>query len=368
MNVIAMHSTRPWAARARESVEAAAARWGCDVRVFDFAYAPHPSWARLELAKYLLAYDRAMVLDPDIFISEDCPNVFEHVPRTHVGMAMEIQVPEDQVGPYPWAGALAQWRNILGRRVAIERHLQGGVCIYTPQLHMLAFEQMLGWWNLHGRFSFPPVYEQPLWHEVGERLFSLPVRRLSRLLNRHTRTQHELPQSFITHLTGGNKNERMEVTNWRGDAQSPPAIIAAASASNPSLAPQLMSLLRIGVFHEYAVVMGDQLGPAALMLAEITAGEVHWHTSRSAPLLDIPASFAHAKFRLHIHRGDADPSTLHPHATLIVQPDAFQLITWHTSEPAPTSPDAATRCWRSIWQPDAPLGRVRQAAVRTLLR
>lgn len=362
MHAIVMHSTQPWPANARASIDAAAARWRCDVRVFDFPYAPHPSWARLELAKHLRDYDRVLTLDPDIFISDDCPDIFALSPRTHVCMAPELQSLEDRVGPYPWNGALAKWRSHLGRRVSIEHHLQGGVCLYTPRLHWHIFEQMLGWWNMHGRFSHAPIYEQPLWHEVGERLFNLPIRRMSRLLNRHTRKHHDLPQHYIMHLTGGDKHQRIAQTNWRNTAQEPRRILEAAAPADPARHAHLTSLLHACLFHERILVTGDTMQPAACIAAHVTAGQVYWLTSSR----DLSWCTGEAQGRVRLVQGDAQSLARRLHATLLIHPDAQGQPATRILNDHPATIPTHIHWWRSLSQPDTPIGATRSRLLRLL--
>jgi hypothetical protein len=374
MNVIAMHSTMEWPRNARASIEAAAARWGCDVRVFDFAYAPHPSWARLGLAKYLHAYERALVIDPDVFFTQDCPNFFEYVPATHVGMTPEIQGAEDGVGPYPWAGALGKWRHVVGRRVRVERHLQGGVCVYTPAVHGPIFEKMLGWWNMHGRLSFPPVYEQPLWHEVGERLFELPVRRLSRLMNRHTRRLSEMPESFVMHLTGGNKRERIDCTNWRSAATEPERIVDIASGGNTQLRERLREVMLTGLFHEEIAVVGAEMEPAAMVLAAVTTGRVSWQVADVSAARRRVATWGEARKDIgefvHVSGLRAGGAS----ATLMVRSDAAGLPVVEVREGTLTRSGAfeaqrsLRRWWRRVCEPTAAVGVVRCGVMRAMVK
>jgi hypothetical protein len=364
MHAIVMHSTQPWPANARASIDAAAARWHCHVRVFDFAYAPHPSWARLELAKDLQEFDRVMVVDPDIFISEDCPNLLSLAPPLMVCMTPELQALEDRVGPYPWAGALAQWRNVLGRRVRPDKHLQGGVCIYEPRTHARTFERMLGWWNMHGRFSFAPVYEQPLWHEVGERLFDLPVRRMSRLVNRHTRVHSETPQHYVMHLTGTDKHARIARTTWRGRAEEPAVILAHACELAPSWRDALTPVLHAAMFHERILIIGDALEPAACVAAHVTAGTVRWLRSTRC---SIPAwASGEATGRLHIVTGATDSLVRKHQITLLVAADrdGVPIVTpLHTPPPQTGS---TAHWWRNLHEPSTPLGSLRRRAMQLL--
>ncbi|MFN5945466.1 MAG: hypothetical protein ACK5ZG_08775 [Phycisphaerae bacterium] len=363
MHAIVMHSTQPWPANARASIDAAAARWTCDVRVFDFPYAPHPSWARLELAKHLRDYDRVLVLDPDVFISQDCPNIFALAPRTHVCMAMELQSLEDRIGPYPWNGALAQWRNHLGRRVSIERHLQGGVCLYSPQLHWQTFEKLLGWWNMHGRFSHAPIYEQPMWHEVGERLFHLPIRRMSRLVNRHTRKQHELPQHYIMHLTGGDKARRIAETNWRAPAQEPLRLVKQAAGANAAMQERLLHLLQASLFHEAIVVQGAELMSVVALLAQTTAGSVTWVCEGSVDASR--CTQGEGAGRVRVARGDAKMIAMRARATLLVRTGDDALPAWQVLEAA-AERSPVQDWWRRANEPHTPLGVVRRRVARLL--
>jgi len=50
---------------------------------------PHPHYRILGLQALLEEYDRILLIDSDIFITRECPNIFDIVPTTHVGTIFE---------------------------------------------------------------------------------------------------------------------------------------------------------------------------------------------------------------------------------------------------------------------------------------
>jgi hypothetical protein len=372
MRTIALHSTLPWPANARASAEAAASRWNCDIRVFDFPFSPHASWARLSLATRLSMYERVLTIDPDLIITQDCPNLFEHAPTSHVCMAPELQSRADTLAQYPWSGALARWRNQLGHRVAIEKHVQGGLCLYSPALHAPTFERMLGWWRGYGEFSYAPVYEQPLWTEVGERLFDLPIRRISPLLNCHTRDNVDPPRAFISHLTGGNKLARLERAIWQTCAQTPSRIVHEAMLMQAiwygaphdrrAIAEALRAVVRTSLFHEHVRVLGLALATSVYVCASVIAGVVTWVVA--------PSEVARARSLAQecgLGARVRVTTIADSHSTLEVNANAASLpiCTLCDASPLPR-PNAASRWWRRMRDPDAPAGSLSRLAFRTL--
>jgi hypothetical protein len=263
MNAIIIHSTQPLFENARLSVEAAATRWNCDLKVFDFPFEPHPSFARLALPSLLTAYDRVLVLDPDIVLSGDYPNPFQHVPADVVAMAPEVQSDK----PYPWRAALDLWSHKLGHNVNVSRHLNGGLCLYSPSLHGPHIERMHKWWVDKGRFSTTPIYEQPFWYEIGEQ-GGLPIRRISPELNKHTwEVPTSWPSTFGSHLRVRKPCNIKRLSDW-----------AKPSLLNARLSIRLADKgwVAKACFHEDILVVGDGRGYEVYAAASVTAGKVTW--------------------------------------------------------------------------------------------
>ncbi len=273
MNAIALHSTRPWPENARRSVERAASRWGVEIRVFDFPFEPHPSWARLALPSHLRQYSRVLVLDPDIVLSADCPDPFRCTKPGHIYMAPEWQY-VGSAGRYPWGRCLAAWEPHFGPTDPRE-HLQGGLCLYEPETHGPLIELMHRWWVDKGRPSFSPLYEQPLWSEVLERQCGGTIVRISRLLNRHTPHPRAI-ETWGAHFSGM-KKVHIPAVDGRGEASIPARLVRTASTI-PGTVP--LSALRewAGTFgwHENVVFVGAEMLPLVWLASQIVEGRVLW--------------------------------------------------------------------------------------------
>lgn len=274
MNTIVVHSTQPWNPNARASVEAAAARWNCNIQVFTHDFFPHPSFARLDLK---LGADRVLVLDPDIVVAAACPNPFDHTDPTFIYMTPEFQY-ENPNHLYPIKQCIQFWSEILGRPCQPKKHLNGGWCLYTPHLHEDGIHKVRDWWRAKGSPSMGPLYEQPMWYEVGEWEGWLPIKRVSKWLNRHTPHVGTVPWAFGNHMSGGNrKDERLIACNWREAPTEPERIWAAANLFCPTSAPLLREWSLISLFAEKTAVVGRKMGGVAYAVAAMTPGQVHWY-------------------------------------------------------------------------------------------
>ena len=48
-----------------------------------------PHWEKFQLLDYLNDYDRILYVDTDVLIRKNCPNIFDAVPETHLGIYNE---------------------------------------------------------------------------------------------------------------------------------------------------------------------------------------------------------------------------------------------------------------------------------------
>jgi lipopolysaccharide biosynthesis glycosyltransferase len=72
------------------TLRAYAERIGADFKVLgkDISVTT-PHWEKFQIAGLLDEYDRILYLDTDIIVREDCENLFDLVPETHLGMFNE---------------------------------------------------------------------------------------------------------------------------------------------------------------------------------------------------------------------------------------------------------------------------------------
>lgn len=214
------------------------------------------------------------MLDPDILLSEDCPNPFERAPLGHVCMSPEWQY-EGAGHRYPWMKCLSQWEPHFGPTDP-RNHLQGGLCLYEPVVHGPAIEQMHRWWVDRGRPSHWPLYEQPLWSEVGERLFGLPILRISRLLNRHTPFASRPLATWGAHYSG-NKKRFIEGSDGRGEATRPALLRQTCGFVSPRLpAEAIREWAATFSCQENCVFVGSDMLPLVWLASEICEGRILW--------------------------------------------------------------------------------------------
>lgn len=144
MNAIIVFNFRNYMhPKARTSMEAAATRWGCDyVELTEELLHPsgkkvHHWWQKTLLYDTVAdKYDRVVVLDGDMLVRDDCPNVFQIVPEDHFGVVSRIQpdcpMPKEPDKEMGW------YAEQLGmERPPREGHLNGGFVVYTPRSPVL---------------------------------------------------------------------------------------------------------------------------------------------------------------------------------------------------------------------------------------
>lgn len=69
-----------------ESIAAYCSRIGADFIVIDKSKCSTPHWSKFQIFDLLTKYRRIIYLDTDVIVRDDCPNLFEVVPETHMGM------------------------------------------------------------------------------------------------------------------------------------------------------------------------------------------------------------------------------------------------------------------------------------------
>lgn len=214
------------------------------------------------------------MLDPDIVLADDFPNPFERAPRGWMCMA-----PEWQYGTlahrYPWMACLDSYAPHLEHSDPRE-HYQGGMCLYEPALHGPLIEKLHQWWVDRGCFSKWPLFEQPLWSDVGERHLGLPILRVSRLLNRHTPTAARPLVTWGAHYTGGKKH-LIEQVDGRGEATGPAKLRRTASFMMPPI-PKEAIREWAGTFawQENCVFVGADMLPLVWLASQIVEGRILW--------------------------------------------------------------------------------------------
>lgn len=140
--------------KSRESMQAAAARWGVDyVELTKPVARPlgrslHPMWTKAILYRTAAApYPRVLVLDADMLIRSDCPSPFDVVPVGHVGVVCRFQ---GEPLPDAWIDrTLERWARKLGglQVPPWQRSLNGGFVLYEPGTHTAILQR----WEAAGK-------------------------------------------------------------------------------------------------------------------------------------------------------------------------------------------------------------------------
>lgn len=180
-------------AQAQASMKAAAERWNVQYVEVTEPLAPiHHFWQKTWVPFTVgQAFDRVAVLDADMLVRSDCPNVFDLVPENAFGVVSRVQ-----------SHRPARQQRELGRRVLrlkamrfglrpyrVEaQHLNGGLIVYSPARHMAALQD----WKRAGQFV---NWRRFWWNDQAA---------LSCILARGTTNVHWLPWQFNTLDAGRN--------------------------------------------------------------------------------------------------------------------------------------------------------------------
>lgn len=176
---------------------------------------------------------------------------------------------------YPWMSCLHQWLPHFGETNP-RHHLQGGLCLYEPSVHGAGIERLHQWWVDRGRPSHWPLYEQPLWSEVGEYQLGLPILRISRLLNRHTPFPARPLATWGAHFSG-NKKRFIDASDGRGEATRPAWLRRTCGFLQPQLpAEAIREWAATFSCQENCVFVGGSMMPLVWLASQIVEGRVLW--------------------------------------------------------------------------------------------
>jgi len=129
-------------AKARDSMQAAATRWGVEyVEITERVANVHYFWQKTFIPLKYSQYQRLAVLDADILIRSDCPSLFDIVPPAWIGCVSDVQ-----------HGFPKRWREkYQGRREGLrfglkpypteKEHVNGGMIVYEPTSHAYYLDQ-----------------------------------------------------------------------------------------------------------------------------------------------------------------------------------------------------------------------------------
>ncbi len=96
---------------------------------------PHPSWEKFQAYDLLTEYDRILLIDTDVIVRQDCPDLFKLVPEDYLGMF--------NGGPYHDLSTLMMHACLVYREFFDEwkgDYYNGGV-IVASKIHRSLFER-----------------------------------------------------------------------------------------------------------------------------------------------------------------------------------------------------------------------------------
>ena len=141
---------RSFNGKSRRSFEAAAKRWGCDLKEFRQPIVPgrHPYWQKPLICRELSDYDRVLQLDGDMLIRWNSPSPFDLVPEDHLGLVSADQFEEDnkrgsKIKQYRQS-VVARWAKRLGvPEIDDKYHANAGFFLYSPKHHQWLWDELV---------------------------------------------------------------------------------------------------------------------------------------------------------------------------------------------------------------------------------
>lgn len=147
--------------KSRRSFEAAAKRWGCDLKEFRRPIVPgrHPYWQKTLVCRELSEYDRVLQLDADMLIRWNSPSPFDLVPEDHLGLVSADQIAFDPDKPAcdqeTWEqkrahgiklyreSVVSKWAKRLGvPEIDDKYHANAGFFMYSPKHHQWLWDEL----------------------------------------------------------------------------------------------------------------------------------------------------------------------------------------------------------------------------------
>lgn len=124
---------------ARESMQAAAGRWGCEyIEITRPLASMPPVWQKTLIPEspHASRFDRVLVMDADMLIRSDCPSPFDLVPTDKIGVVSRVQPGNTLAERFRIAnGRLRAPRLGLLPYDHEEQHINGGFVLYSPLRH-----------------------------------------------------------------------------------------------------------------------------------------------------------------------------------------------------------------------------------------
>src|SRR5215469_12429006 len=142
---------------ARASMRAAASRWDADfVEVLrPIGANRHAFFQKLQLHHHLPDGSRILYLDGDVLIRQDCPSLFELVPRGHLGLSRHDH-PSNRRMVSQVRGPLADFCETVGVDLdAVDDYAHTGMMVFELPLHRAFFTEMN---SIIDRYGFTPFW------------------------------------------------------------------------------------------------------------------------------------------------------------------------------------------------------------------
>jgi hypothetical protein len=211
---------------ARESMTAAAARWGVEyVEVTEPVADVHHFWQKTYLPLTLTRFERVAVFDADILIRSDCPSLFEKVPPEYIGCVSDVQMGYPRNWRHAYMGLEEAKRFGLKPYPTERDHLNGGMVVYEPVNHAYYLNE----WRKAGEranWSIEPLADEGalscVLHHFHAPVWWLPWRFNALVQYNRRHTPMNRMNAFIYHFylererkQAGKLGEVMSQVNWR---------------------------------------------------------------------------------------------------------------------------------------------------------
>lgn len=169
----------------------------------------HYHYKILQLNQLFKKYDRILVLDCDILIRKDCPDLFDCVPENEIGTVLEdkgsrlenrrqrIKQVQDKFGDIGWK----------------QGYINTGVALFSKK-HRNLFQKRNLWLNN----GYDDVYLGYWIHKLGYKIFKLPYKlNHMRLFSEQWNGSPSKFDSWIIHEAGGGLDKSQQIINLKND-------------------------------------------------------------------------------------------------------------------------------------------------------
>lgn len=249
--------------KTRDSFEAAARRWGATMFWLREPLADcHPYWQKLLVCNQVLrdiGHCHVLQLDTDMLIRDDCPSLFDLVPKDHMGLVACRQGNFDLGGATSWVvKAQDYWAKRLNMVAAPGwAHPNGGIYLYHTAVFGEMFAEIASKGESvqfdHRNCCDESIIINYLWDRFPNQISFLPGEFNTVLHHNPHLVANKPMHSYIYHFVGNTKPHLPSI--WWQRGKNPPLPIQSAPHAHVAfrlireIQGEVRKGVEVGVFH-----------------------------------------------------------------------------------------------------------------------